>query len=170
MIFLYVLISTFIGSTNFLTFHLQMEGGSNPLVSQTPTWRKLQLPNYLAPTKRRLQPPSFSGSNLKEATTPFFFFSKQKEATTPYVLQIQPEGGYNHLSLPHLTTLKYKCRNSVTTNESTIANVNLPFSTYHKNLSQQPIITTYHINLSQSTYHINLINQARSNHQDKYKP
>jgi hypothetical protein len=39
-----------------------------------------------------------------------FSSSNQKEATTPYVLQIQPEGGYNHLSLPHPTTLKYKCQ------------------------------------------------------------
>jgi hypothetical protein len=32
MIFLYVRRNTFIGSTNFLIFQLQLEGGSNPLV------------------------------------------------------------------------------------------------------------------------------------------
>jgi hypothetical protein len=55
-------------------FQLQLEGGSNPLISQATTRWKLQLPNYLATTRRRLQPPMFFG--------------------------------YNHLSLPHPTTLK----------------------------------------------------------------
>jgi hypothetical protein len=71
---------TFIGSTNFLCFP--------------------------AATGRRLQPPSFSGYNLREAPTPQFFGYNKKEATTPYVLWLQPEGGYNHLSLPHPATLK----------------------------------------------------------------
>jgi hypothetical protein len=73
---------TFIGSTNFLCF---------------PT-----------ATGRKLQSPSFSGYNLREALTPQFSGYNQKEATTPYVLQLQPEGVYNHLSLPHPTTLTYK--------------------------------------------------------------
>jgi hypothetical protein len=30
----------------------------------------------------------------------------QKEATTPYALWVQPEGGYNQFSLPHLAALK----------------------------------------------------------------
>jgi hypothetical protein len=63
---------------------------------------------FLATTGRNLQPPSFSGYNLREAPTPQFSGYNQKEATTPYVLRIQPEGGYNHLSLPHLSTLKLK--------------------------------------------------------------
>jgi hypothetical protein len=70
---------TFIGSTNFLCFP--------------------------AATGRRLQPPNFSGYNLREAPTPQFSGYNQKEATTPYVLRLQPEGGYNHLSLPHPTAL-----------------------------------------------------------------
>jgi hypothetical protein len=73
---------TFIGSTNFLYFS--------------------------AATGRRLQPPSFLGYNLKEAPTPQFSGYNQKEATTPYLLRLQPEGGYNHLSLPHPTAVKYK--------------------------------------------------------------
>jgi hypothetical protein len=73
---------TFIGSTNFLCFP--------------------------AATGRRLQPPSFSGYNLREAPTPLFSGYNQKEATTPYALWLQPEGGYNHLSLPRPTALKYK--------------------------------------------------------------
>jgi hypothetical protein len=73
---------TFIGSTNFLCFP--------------------------AATGRRLQPPSLSGYNLRENSTPQLSRYKQKEATTPYVLRLQPEGGYNHLSFPHPTTLKYK--------------------------------------------------------------
>jgi hypothetical protein len=73
---------TFIGSTNFLCFP--------------------------AATGRRLQPPSFSGYNLREAPTPQFSGYNQKEATTPYVIWLQPEGGYNHLSFPCPTTLKYK--------------------------------------------------------------
>jgi hypothetical protein len=73
---------TFIGSTNFLYF--------------------------LVATRRRLQPPSFSGYNLRETPTPQFSGYNQKEATTPYVLQLQLEGGYNHLSFPHPTALKYK--------------------------------------------------------------
>ena len=73
---------TFIGSTNFLC--------------------------SLATTRRRLWPPIFSGYNLRQAPTPQLFGYKLKEDTIPYVLQIQPEGGYNHLSLPRPTTLKYK--------------------------------------------------------------
>jgi hypothetical protein len=73
---------TFIGSTNFLCFP--------------------------AATRRRLQTPSFLGYNLREDPTPQFSGYNQKEATTPYVLQLQPEGGYNHLSLSYPTTLKYK--------------------------------------------------------------
>jgi hypothetical protein len=73
---------TFIGSTNFLCFP--------------------------PATGRRLQPPSFSGYNLKEDPTPQFFGYNQKEATTPYVIHLQLEGGYNHLSLPRPTALKYK--------------------------------------------------------------
>jgi hypothetical protein len=73
---------TLIGSTNFLCFP--------------------------AATGRRLQPPSFSGYNFKEDPTPQISGYNQKEATTPYVLWIQPECGYNHLSLPHPTSLMYK--------------------------------------------------------------
>jgi hypothetical protein len=78
--FLYVLKNTFIGSTNFLCFP--------------------------AATGRRLQPPSFPGYNLRGTPTPQFSGYNQKEATTPNVLRIQPEGGYNHLPLPHPSTLK----------------------------------------------------------------
>jgi hypothetical protein len=46
------------------------------------------------------------GYNLREAPTPQFSGYNQKETTTPYVLQIQPEGVYKHLSFPHTTTLK----------------------------------------------------------------
>jgi len=70
---------TFIGSTSFLCF--------------------------LASTRRRLQPPSFLGYNLREAPTPQFFGYNRKEATTPYVIWIQLECGYNHISLPHPTNL-----------------------------------------------------------------
>jgi hypothetical protein len=73
---------TFIGSTNFLCFP--------------------------AAIGRRLQPPSFLGYNLGEAPTPQFSGYNQKDDTTPYVLQLQPECGYNHLSLPRPTVLKYK--------------------------------------------------------------
>jgi hypothetical protein len=73
--------SIFIGSTNFLCFP--------------------------SPMGRRLQPPIFLGDNLMEAPTPQFFGSNEKEATTPYVLRLQLEGGYNHLSFPHPNTLKY---------------------------------------------------------------
>ena len=67
---------TFIGSTNFFCFP--------------------------STTGRRLQPHSFSCYNLREAPTPQFSGYNQKEATTPYVLQLQSEGGYNHLSCPVL--------------------------------------------------------------------
>jgi hypothetical protein len=70
---------TFIGSTNFLCFPIA--------------------------TGRRLQPPSFSGYNLKEYPTPQFSGYNQKEATTPYLLWLQPECGYNYLSLPRPITL-----------------------------------------------------------------
>jgi hypothetical protein len=73
---------TFIGSTDFLCFP--------------------------ATTGRRLQPPSFSGYNLREAPTSHFSGYNQKEATTPYVIQLQLEGGYNHMSFPLPTTLTYK--------------------------------------------------------------
>jgi hypothetical protein len=68
----------------------------------------LEAPNscFPAATGRRLQPPSFSGYNLREAPTPQFSGYNQKEATTPYVLRLQPEGGYNHMSLPRFATLK----------------------------------------------------------------
>jgi hypothetical protein len=61
-------------------------------------------------TGKRLQPPIFLGYNLREAPTLQFFGYNQKEATTPYVLQLQLEGGYNHLSFLCTTTLKYKCQ------------------------------------------------------------
>jgi hypothetical protein len=61
-----------------------------------------------AATGRRLQPPSFLSYNLREASTPQFSGYNQKEATTPYVLRIQPEGGYNHLSFLHPTVLMHK--------------------------------------------------------------
>ena len=54
--------------TSFV-FQLQLEGGSNPLVSQATTRGKLQLPKYLATTRRRLQPPKFFSYNQKVATT-----------------------------------------------------------------------------------------------------
>jgi hypothetical protein len=54
--------------TSFV-FQLQLEGGSNPLVSQATTRGKLQLPNSLATTRMRLQPPMFSSYNRKVATT-----------------------------------------------------------------------------------------------------
>jgi hypothetical protein len=69
----------FIGSTNFLCFP--------------------------AATGRRLQTPSFLGYNLRESLTPQFSGYNQKEATTPYVFRLQPEGGYNHLSLPCPTSM-----------------------------------------------------------------
>ena len=72
------LIIAFIGSTSFLCFP--------------------------SSTGRRLQPPSFSGYNLREAPTPQFSGYNQKEATIPCVLWLQPEGGYNRLSLPHPAT------------------------------------------------------------------
>jgi len=56
--------------TSFV-FQMQLEGGSNPLVSQATTWGKLQLPNSLTTTKRRLQHPMFSSYNQKVATTTF---------------------------------------------------------------------------------------------------
>jgi hypothetical protein len=71
----------------------------------------LEAPNsffFPAATGRRLQPPSFSGYNPREAPTPQYSGYNKKEATTPYVLWIQPEGGYNHLSLYHPTGLMYK--------------------------------------------------------------
>jgi len=61
---------------------------------------------FPAATRRRFQPPSFSGYNLREAPTPQISGYNQKEATTPNVLWLQPEGGYNHLSLPRPATLK----------------------------------------------------------------
>jgi hypothetical protein len=73
---------TFIGSTNFVCFP--------------------------AATRRRLQPPSFSGYSLREAPTPQFSGYNQKEATTPYVLWLQSESGYKHLSFPRPIALKYK--------------------------------------------------------------
>jgi hypothetical protein len=71
---------TFIGSTNFLCF-----------------------PDA---TGSRLQPPSFSGYNLREAPTPLFFGYNQKKATTTYVLGLQLEVGYNHVSFTCPTPLK----------------------------------------------------------------
>ena len=50
-------------------FQLQLDKGSNPLVSQATTWGKLQLPSFLVITKRMLQPPMFSSYNCKVATT-----------------------------------------------------------------------------------------------------
>jgi hypothetical protein len=72
----------FIGSTNFLCF--------------------------LAAIGTMLQPPSFSGYNLKEAPTPQLSGYNEKDAITPYVLWLQLEGAYNHLSFPRPTALKYK--------------------------------------------------------------
>ena len=71
---------------------------------------KHQLPLFSSCNWKWLQPPSLSGYNLREAPTPQLSGYNQKEATTPYVLRLQPKGGYNHLSLPHPSTLKYKCQ------------------------------------------------------------
>jgi hypothetical protein len=73
---------TFIGSTNFLCFPVA--------------------------TGRRFQPPSFSSYNPRDVATPLFSLYNQKEATTTYVLWLQPEGGYNHMSFPCPTTMMYK--------------------------------------------------------------
>jgi len=64
ILLLYVKRSTFIGSTNFLVFQLQLEGCHNPLNSHAPTWRKPQIP--------------------------YFFGTKQKEATTPFPFLVPP--------------------------------------------------------------------------------
>jgi hypothetical protein len=77
---------------------------------------------FSAPTGRRLQPPSFLGSNLKEAPTPWVLqlqseggynhlvLRLQPEGSSnSLILQHQPEGGYNPLSFPH-PALKYKCQ------------------------------------------------------------
>jgi hypothetical protein len=50
--------------------------------------------------------PLFLLYNLMEAPNPQSFGYNQKEAKTPYVLRLQPEGSYNHLSLPRPATLK----------------------------------------------------------------
>ena len=50
-------------------------------------------------------PPSFLGYNPREAPNPQFSGYNQKEDTTLYVPWLEPEGGYNHLSFPHPTTL-----------------------------------------------------------------
>jgi hypothetical protein len=57
MIFLYVRRNTFIGSTNFPIFQLQLEGGSNPLILRLQPEGSYNSLNSLAPTRRRLQPP-----------------------------------------------------------------------------------------------------------------
>ena len=82
MIYLICLEELFIGSTIYLCFP--------------------------AATGRRLQHRIFSGYNLREAQTPQFYGYNQKEATTPYVLQLQLEGDYNHMSFSRPTTLTYK--------------------------------------------------------------
>jgi hypothetical protein len=69
---------------------------------------KQKLPFFPSSTGRRLQPPSFSCYNLREAPTPQLSSYNMKKATTPYVLWLQLEGGYNHLSLPCPTVLMYK--------------------------------------------------------------
>jgi hypothetical protein len=51
------------------SLQLQLEGGSNPIVSQATTRGKLHLPNFLATTRMRLQPPMFFGYNRKVDTT-----------------------------------------------------------------------------------------------------
>jgi len=79
---------TFIGSTNFLRF-----------------------PTIIG---RRLWPLIFSGYNLRKAPTSQFSGYNQKEATTPYVLRLQPEGGYNHLSFSRPASLKYKWKYKTT--------------------------------------------------------
>ena len=70
------------------------------------TFKEASTSNSPVPTGRRLQPPNFLGYNLREAPNPKLSGYKQKEATTPNVIWLQPEGGYDHLSLPHPVTLK----------------------------------------------------------------
>jgi hypothetical protein len=65
-------------------------------------------PQFSGYNQKEATTPSFSGYNLREAPTPQFFGYNQKEATTPYVIRLQPEGGYNHLSFPCPTALMYK--------------------------------------------------------------
>jgi hypothetical protein len=85
------------------------------------TFKEAPNSNSPSPTGRRLQPPSFSGSNLKEATTPWVLQLQPEGGYNHLVLRLQPEGssnslilwhqlegGYNPLSFPRPTTLKYK--------------------------------------------------------------
>jgi hypothetical protein len=109
---------------------LQLEGGSNPLVSQ-------------------LQPEGSSNS-------PILF--QPEGGSNPLILRLQPEGSSNSLVLQaptkrwiqppilsHPTTLKYKCPNvdnlSLVT-ESTTATVTLSLSTCTNKLSQ-PVPTIF---------------------------
>jgi hypothetical protein len=72
--------------------------------------RKHQLPNSPAPTGRRLQPPIYrlqpegSYNSLNSPAT------TRRRLQPPRFSILQPEGGYDPLSLPHPASLKYKCR------------------------------------------------------------
>jgi hypothetical protein len=71
---------------------------------------KHQLPISPATTGRRLQPPIYR--------------LQPEGSSNSLIFWLQLEGGYNPLSLPHPTTLKYKCR---------------PICHYHINLSLVPV-------------------------------
>jgi hypothetical protein len=85
------------------------------------TFKEAPTSNSPSPTGRRIQPPSFLGSNLKEAPTPLvlrlqpegsynhqYLMLQPKGSSNSLILWNQLEGGYNPLSLPCLSTLKYK--------------------------------------------------------------
>ena len=101
-------------------FQLQLEGGSNPLVSQVTTQGKLQLPNSLATTRRRLQPPMFSGYNRKVATT-----------TCP--CSVLPPWSRSRMMEPlshyHYEIYRYKL---------------VPINMNHASTMHQPVINLYH--------------------------
>ena len=111
--------------TSFV-FHMQLEGGSNPLFSQDTTWGKLQLPNSLATTRRRLQPPMFSGYNRKVATTtcpcpvlPPWSRSRMMEPLSHYHCEIywckSVPINFNHASTCTSTCTINKCINHAPT-------------------------------------------------------
>jgi hypothetical protein len=125
---------------------LQPEGSYNSL-------------NSLAPTRRRLQPPGFSWLQPEGGYNHLVLRLQPEGSSNSLILWLQLEGGYNPLSLPHPTTLKYKCRPTVTTTITATITVTVTVTVINLSLSSVCHVT---VNLSTCPTNHCLIHETRS--------
>jgi hypothetical protein len=94
----YISSNTFIGSTNFPILQNQLEGGTKPMIYKHQPKGSYNSLYSLSPTKMRL------------------LLRIQPEGISNSLSSMLPIGrGYDPIYFPHTSTLKYKCRPTITT-------------------------------------------------------